>query len=417
MTPVGKLPPQDWMHTPATRAVIEALSVEGAEVRFVGGCVRDALAGRPVRDLDIATQLPPKEVIRLIEAAGLKAVPTGIAHGTVTAVAHHRPFEITTLRVDVETYGRHAKVEFTDDWTADAARRDFTFNALSCAPDGTLYDPFGGVEDLDAGRVRFVGDARARIEEDYLRLLRFFRFQAYFGKAPPDPAVLAITSELAAELERLSGERVREELFKLLSAKDPVPVIETMIEAKVLQHILPVIGDGAILRALMRVEKPGEAVDPVLRLAALIEPTREEAERVAERLRLSNRQRFALVYLAEPPVEPDGDISPKLRHRGVRKLGAPLYESLLCLTWARRHAGDAQAIPGAALEAALTEAARLASKLFPVQGRDLLELGIAEGPELGRLLDEIEDWWAEQNFMPGKKECLAHARNRIGREN
>ncbi|HSR72244.1 MAG TPA: CCA tRNA nucleotidyltransferase, partial [Kiloniellales bacterium] len=187
MTPAGRLPPQPWMEAPETRRVIEALSATGHEARFVGGCVRDALAGRPVRDLDIATRATPTEVIELLEIADIKTVPTGLAHGTVTAVTGGRAFEITTLREDVETYGRHARVAFTDDWKADAARRDFTINALSCAPDGTLYDFFGGIADLKAGRIRFVGDARARITEDYLRLLRFFRFQAHYGRVPPEP--------------------------------------------------------------------------------------------------------------------------------------------------------------------------------------------------------------------------------------
>ncbi|MEE8535541.1 MAG: CCA tRNA nucleotidyltransferase, partial [Kiloniellales bacterium] len=175
MNPAGKLPPQAWMQAAETRRVVDALGAEGAEgaeIRFVGGCLRDSLAGRRVRDVDIATRLAPGEVTRRLEAAGIKVVPTGIAHGTVTAVVDRKPFEITTLRLDLETDGRRAKVAFTDDWTADAARRDFTFNALSCTPDGTLYDPFDGIADLEAGRVRFVGDARARIEEDYLRLLR-----------------------------------------------------------------------------------------------------------------------------------------------------------------------------------------------------------------------------------------------------
>ncbi len=239
MTPVRKIPPQDWMRAPETRAVIAALTAEGAEVRFVGGCVRDALAERRVQDIDIATQLPPEAVMRLLDAAGIKAVPTGIQHGTVTAVSGGKPFEITTLRVDVETYGRKAKVAFTDDWTADAARRDFTFNALSCAPDGTLYDPFDGEADLMAGRVRFVGEARARIVEDYLRLLRFFRFQAHFAKQPPDPQALEIAAELAPRLDRLSGERIRGELLRLLQAPDPLPVVEILIARRILRAVVP----------------------------------------------------------------------------------------------------------------------------------------------------------------------------------
>ncbi len=413
MTPARKIPVQGWMRAPETRAVIGALSAEGAEARFVGGCVRDALAGRQVQDVDIATRLPPEEVMRLLAAAGLKAVPTGIEHETVTAVAGGKPFEITTLRVDVETDGRRAKVAFTDDWTADAARRDFTFNALSCAPDGTLYDPFGGELDLTAGRVRFVGEARTRIEEDYLRLLRFFRFQAHFGKAPPDPQAVAIATELAPELKRLSGERVRHELLRLLQAPDPVPVVELMIARRILREVLPTAPDAAVLRALMRAEAPDEPVDPIVRLAAMIEPGREQAEGVAERLRLSNRQRVALVYLLAPPLDPLAAVSPRDLHRAVRELGAPLSRELVRLSWARHHRGEAHAAPEAAFESALEDVARLASKRFPLLGRDALALGVPEGPGLGRLLEEVETWWSERDFEPAREACLARLRELI----
>ncbi|MEE8534186.1 MAG: CCA tRNA nucleotidyltransferase, partial [Alphaproteobacteria bacterium] len=227
------------MKAPATRAVVDALTADSAEVRFVGGCVRDAVAGRKVTDVDIATPDPPETVTRLLEAAGIRVVPTGIAHGTVTAVIRHRHFEITTLRRDVETYGRRAKVAFTDDWTADAARRDFTINALFCDPDGTLYDPFGGIDDLDAGRVRFVGDAVKRIKEDVLRLLRFFRFYAHYGRPPPDAEALAACRAMARALPGLSGERVSAELLRLLAAPDPAAVLALMIEAEVLAFVLP----------------------------------------------------------------------------------------------------------------------------------------------------------------------------------
>ncbi len=411
--PVGKIPLQDWMHAPATHAVIAALTTEGAELRFVGGCVRDALARRAVRDIDIATKLAPEEVMRLLEAAGLKAIPTGVAHGTVTAVSHGKPFEITTLRVDVETYGRHAKVAFTDDWTADAARRDFTFNALSCAPDGTLYDPFDGAADLKAGRVRFVGDARARIEEDYLRLLRFFRFQAHFGKQPPDPETLEVAAELAPELAQLSGERVRAELFRLLEAPDPVPVVEIVMARQILRAVVPILGDTALLRALLAAEARGEPAEPVLRLAAIVEPGRDGAEALAARLRLSNRERFALAYLLDPPLDPLAEVTLKDRHRAVRKLGAPLFQKLLRLSWARHHRGDENAKPDAAFQAALAEATRLAAIEFPLFGRDALALGVREGPELGRLLDAVEEWWAERDFAPSRDDCLDRLRELI----
>jgi len=411
--PAGRLAPQDWMTARPTRRVVAALTAKGAEARFVGGCVRDALAGRRVKDIDIATQLPPAEVMALLEAAGLRAVPTGLAHGTVTAIADHKPFEITTLREDVETFGRHARVAFTDDWTADAARRDFTFNALSCTPDGTLYDPFGGRADLEAGRVRFVGDPEARIREDYLRLLRYFRFQAHYGRTPPEPAVLDIAEALAPQLERLSGERIRAELFKTLLVPAPLPVVELMLGRGILRSILPVTGDSGVLAALLVAEQaapPGETPEPpepVLRLAALIEPARAAAEAAAERLRLSTRQRFALVHLAEPPLDPLDDLSPRDRHRLVRKLSTPLSRALLRLSWARRHAGGAAPEPGPALARALAEVPRLAAVAFPLSGRDALAAGMAEGPVIGRLLDAVEDWWAAQDFRPGRKACLA----------
>jgi poly(A) polymerase len=423
MTPAGKIPPQDWMRAPTTRRVIVALTAEGADARFVGGCVRDALAGRPVKDVDIATRLAPKEVMRLLRVAGIKAVPTGIAHGTVTAVADRTPFEITTLRVDVETYGRHAKVVFTDDWVADAARRDFTFNALSCAPDGTLFDPFGGVEDLHAGRVRFVGDARARIKEDYLRLLRFFRFQAHYGRQPPEPATLEIAAELAPHLHQLSGERIRDELMKLLRADNPVPVIELMIARGVLQQVLPVAGGtaggtdgaaapGAVLRAVLRAEPPKGPPDPLVRLAALIEPNGAKAAEAATRLRLSNKESRAIVTLAEPETHLDPGLPPRARWRALHALGVVLYRELLRLDWARRHAGD-DAVPDAAFQRALDEADDLASRAFPLRGADVLKLGVSTGPELGRLLDRVETWWAENGFRPSRQECLAHLESLI----
>ncbi|MGF1609026.1 MAG: CCA tRNA nucleotidyltransferase, partial [Kiloniellales bacterium] len=290
MKPAARLEPQPWMTASETRAVADALTAEGGEVRFVGGCVRDAVAGRPVKDIDIATADPPERVIALLEAAGLTAVPTGLAHGTVTAVSGGRPFEITTLRVDVETYGRHARVAFTDDWEADAARRDFTFNAMSCGLDGSLYDPFGGREDLTAGRVRFVGEAEARIREDYLRLLRFFRFQAHYGRAAPDPEGLAAARALAPRLESLSGERLRNELLRLLQAPEPVAVCRIMLASGVFAAFLPEARALERLAALIAVEPdgrlPGEELseneppDALRRLAALLATDAAGAEAV-----------------------------------------------------------------------------------------------------------------------------------------
>src|SRR5258708_95123 len=229
MQPVARIEPPAWVSEAPTRAVLAALGVGGAVGRFVGGCGRDALLRRARRDTDIATPDPPELVLRRLEAAAIKAVPTGIAHGTVTAVVPPRHFEITTLRRDVENFGRHARVAFTDDWAADAARRDFTMNALFLDADGSLFDPVGGPADLRAAPVRFVGDAEARIREDVLRLLRFYRFHAHYGRGAADQAARQACRQLATLLPSLSGERVGAEIFKLLAAPDPVPTIALMI--------------------------------------------------------------------------------------------------------------------------------------------------------------------------------------------
>ena len=410
MEPAGRIEPQDWMRAPATRAVLAALGAEGAEPRFVGGCVRDAVAGRPVRDVDLATPDPPERVIALLERAGIKVVPTGIDHGTVTAVSRGRPFEVTTLRVDVETDGRHARVAYTDDWLADAARRDLTINALSCTPDGTLYDPFGGLEDLRAGRVRFVGDARARIREDRLRLLRFFRFHAYYGRGAPDADGLAAAADLAHESRELSGERVRAELLRLLAAEDPVPVLDVMLAHGILAPVLPRVAGTAALAALLEVEPAGQRPDPLLRLAAVLAPEPGVAGATAERLRLSRVERERLIRLLEPPEGPDGPVEaglapPVLRH-AVYRLGAATVGDLLLIDWARR-SGSARAALRAGLDGGLEVAATWHPPRFPLKGRDAVARGVPRGPDVGRLVEQVEAWWIGQDFAPDRAACLA----------
>jgi poly(A) polymerase len=417
-----RIEPQAWMTAPETRAVVEALTAEGAEVRFVGGCVRDALAGRPVKDIDLATPDPPEKVMALLTAAGLKAVPTGLDHGTVTAVSGHRPFEVTTLRLDVETDGRRAKVAFTDDWQADAARRDLTFNALSCRPDGLLFDPFGGHADLAAGRVRFVGDPGERIREDYLRLLRFFRFQAHYGRVPPDPDTLAVARALAPHLAELSGERIRAELLRLLEAPDPVPVLDMMIGDGLLESVLPQVAGTAVLRSLLQLDLP-EAADRVLRLAALLKPGAEEARRVAGRLRLSNAETAELVMLGEPEavlgeaaaVLTRGPDDPAVRHAlsiALYRSGRQRFRVALTIGAARLLASvpDSRAPVLARLEAALAVADTWQERRFPLAGRDVLALGYSAGPDVGTLLRAVEDWWIAEDFLPDRKACLARLR-------
>ena len=278
----NRLGPRPWMTAPATRAVIAALQAAGGPdaARFVGGCVRDALLERdgPDMDIDVATPLTPDAVVLALTGAGLKAVPTGIAHGTITAVAHGRPVEITTLRRDVVTDGRHAVVAFTDDWAEDAARRDFRLNALYADPDGRLHDPTGcGVDDARAGRVVFVGDPRTRIREDYLRILRFFRFFAHYGRGPADEAAVAACGASTSGLSSLSAERVSKELLKLLAAPDPRPAVRLMVTTGVLATLLPEAGSPVRFEGLVALGADG--ADPVLRLAALLEgPVNVERE-------------------------------------------------------------------------------------------------------------------------------------------
>jgi poly(A) polymerase len=394
------------MMDPATLAVLAALTADGTPARFVGGCVRDAVAGLPVKDVDVATPLPPDEVARRIAAAGLRAVPTGIEHGTVTAVSGGRPFEITTLRRDVATDGRRAVVAFTDDWDEDASRRDLTFNALSLEPDGRLHDPFGGLDDLAAGRVRFIGDPRQRIREDVLRLLRFFRFLARYGRQPPADDQLAACRELAPLLPRLSGERVRAELLRLLSAEDPLPAWRPMIAEGILDHVLPEAVDPARLERMAAHDRAlGLAPDGLLRLAAAIGG---DGRAAAERLRLSNAERDRLLRALTPPWPVVPDMGERERRRALYRLGADGYRDLAMLAAAGDPAAD-----GGVLRDDLAAAAAWDPPAFPLKGSDALERGVPAGPRVGELLAAVEAWWEEADFRPGRDACLAELERRI----
>ena len=399
------------MTAPGTRAVIDALAAGGAVARFAGGCVRDAAIGRPVSDIDVATPDPPATVSRLLEAAGLRWLPTGIGHGTVTALAGDTAIEVTTLRRDVETDGRHATVAFTGDWAADAARRDLTMNALYCDPDGTLYDPVGGLDDLRAGRVRFVGDAVARIDEDALRLLRFFRIYANYGTPPADGPALAACRERAGALATLSNERVGAEMLKLLAATAPVETLALMIEAGVLAEVVPQIAGLDALAELCAAEV-GDG-DALRRLALLLRRGRGgAAAEVVERLRLSNAQADRLSDMVAPRVDVVAGLdrrAQRAQRRALYRTGAPLFTDLVYLAWAdaafhERRGAEAVAAP----YRAMIEAARAwVAPTLPVDGTDVMALGLASGPEVGRLLAELETWWEAGDFQSGRDEMLA----------
>ncbi|MBL8665976.1 MAG: CCA tRNA nucleotidyltransferase [Rhodospirillales bacterium] len=414
--PVGRIHPQPWMTAPETVAVLEALAADGAEVRFIGGCVRDSLLKRPVRDIDIALAVPPTGVMALLRRAGIKAIPTGIDHGTITAVVGAQCFEITTLRVDVETFGRRARVAFTDDWIADAARRDFTFNALSCTVDGEVYDFFGGLEDLGHGRVRFVGDASERIGEDVLRLLRYFRFYAHYGRPPPDVAALAACRAYAEKLPMLSGERVRVEIFRTLMATDPADVFALMRAQDVLAHVLPEANGIERLKMLSWIDSravriDSVAPDPVRRLAALLTTDADGAGLIAERLKLSNRQRDRLVALAAgPPVHPE--LLALAVVRLLRSLGRETVRDLALLGWAGELAQTARLTRGRNTRwiELLHGIDQWQPVVFPLMGRDALALGIPRGPRIGALLRQVEDWWEEGGYAADRTACLAQLR-------
>jgi len=391
--PALRIPPPGFLSEPGLHDVLEALP----DARVVGGAVRDALLGQDVHDIDLATPMQPDAVIAALHAAGLKSAPTGLAHGTVTAIAHHRGFEVTTLRCDVATDGRHATVAFTEDWRADAARRDFTINALSLNPDGDVFDYFAGIPDLHAGRVRFVGDATTRIREDYLRILRFFRFHARFGRGEPDAAALAAIAANLGGIARLSVERIWSELRRILAALDPVATVNLMARLGVLPAIIP---EGADPARLAAPHAAGAPPDPILRLAALLTG---DTARVATRLKLSNAERDRLLALKSGPAPAPTDDDDELR----RQLAATPNDVLIGRAW----------LSGSTDPAWTQLRARLAAisrPVFALEGRDVLALGIPPGPGVGALLRHVRDWWLSQGCRPDAEACRAELARMAG---
>ncbi len=389
--PALRIAPPAFLSDPALLAVLAVLP--GA--RLVGGCVRDAIAGRTVADIDLATPLPPDAVTRALQDAGLRAVPTGLDHGTVTAVSGGRGFEVTTLRRDQATDGRHAQVAWTADWQEDAARRDFTMNAMSMLPDGAVFDYFDGAADLRAGRVRFVGAPAARIAEDYLRILRFFRFHARYGHGEPDPAALDALRDGVPGLARLSPERVWSELKRILATPDPRGAVRLMDGLGVLPAVLPGPLDLHRLDKLMRADGPA---DSLLRLAALVPDVGLD---LAARLRMSVAERDRLVSWAGPPPAPGMDDD------ALRRLLADAPPGALPgRAWLAGEAGP----EWAALRGRL---AGLTRPVFPLEGRDALALGVPPGPAVGELLRLVRGWWMDGGCRAGAAACRAELARRV----
>lgn len=387
----------DWLDFPHVRATLSALEAEGGPdcARFVGGCVRNTLRGAPVDDVDVATRLVPERTVAALERAGLKAVPTGVEHGTITAVAHGKPVEVTTLRRDVETDGRRAVVAFTDDWAEDAGRRDFRLNALYADLSGRVFDPVGGgVEDALQGRIVFVGEAETRIREDYLRILRFFRFYAWYGRGDPDGEGLSACQRLREGLGRLSAERVGKELLKLLAAPDPTAAIRLMAEAGVLEVVLP--GWTGLERFVRLVALSDE---PELRLAALLATSEDAAARAAG-LRLANAQRDRMVAALGPA--PGLDLEARSARAWIFRGGARAFADRLQLACAADPSCDPERIAPA-----LRLAADWRAPALPLAGADLQAAGLKPGPALGQALRRLEQAWIDSDFTLDREALLA----------
>jgi poly(A) polymerase len=373
-----------WRRKRGIKRVLVALRADEGLTRYVGGAVRDDLLGLPVNDIDLATRIPPAEVIERLEKAKIKAVPTGIDHGTVTAVSDGHPFEVTTLRRDVSTDGRRATVAFTDDWEEDAARRDFTINALSADPmTGELFDYFGGLADLEQRHIRFIGDPLQRIAEDHLRILRFFRFHARFDAGEPDAAALDACAARAKDLMALSRERIADELLKLLGLPNPARTMRIMLDRAILSPVLPEIAAERRedLESLITAEAEAQVEpNPLRRLAALLPRDPDVAENVAARLRLSNKAKKRLACAAEP--------LPELTSQALAyRVGVDCAADRLLLAG---RAGEAAQVIG-------WHRPRL-----PITGGALIKRGLPEGPVVATTLRAIEDRWVEAGFPTGK---------------
>lgn len=406
---------QAWLNDAELQALLRLLNSDGGEARIAGGAVRNALLGQPVCDIDIATSCLPAETIRRAEAAGLKAVPTGIEHGTVTIIADGKPFEVTTLRVDVETDGRRAVVEFGSDWRADAERRDFTINGLYAEADGTVIDLIGGAADIEQRIVRFIGDPETRINEDRLRILRFFRFFAWYGTGRPDAEGLKACARLKSGLAGLSAERVWSELKKLLAAPDPSRALLWMRQAGVLSAVLPESEKWGIdaIHGLVATEQALDwAPDPLLRLEAIVPPDSARMGELADRLRLSNDEAKRLQDWAAAETPASALSEPAFAKLLYRENPAALADRLkLALSLARTKGleDDAALIDAGGYGKLLAVLEQWKRPTFPLDGKDLLALGLESGPQLGVLLARLETEWVEAGFSTDKQTLLARA--------
>jgi len=394
MTEARALVDAPWLSSGPAARVLALLNGDGAEARVVGGAVRNELLGIAVSEFDIATTALPAEVIRRAKAAGIKSVPTGIAHGTVTLVVDAQPFEVTTLRQDVETFGRKARVVFGTDWARDAERRDFTINGLSVGADGVVHDYVGGLSDIAAKRVRFIGDPKLRIAEDYLRILRFFRIHAAYGRGEPDRAGYLACIGGSAGLAGLSAERMRMEMLKLMVAQGAVTAVVAMVDGGLL---LPIFGGvaytGAFAAMIAAEHALGLPPNAIRRLGALAVALSEDARRLAARLRLTNNETKALDSMGHRWWRMAGMDEARARRR-LYRLGAERYRDRLMLAWAR----DGARASSASWRHLATLPDRWSAPKFPLKAADFVGRGIDAGPALGHVLGLAEDAWLAADF-------------------
>lgn len=416
LSPAHSIPPQPWMQDADTQAVLSALK---GRALFVGGCVRDSLLHLPVEDIDLATPLKPDDVMAALEAAGIRVVPTGLAHGTVTAVLNMRGYEITTLRRDEDTDGRHAQVAFTESWAEDVARRDFTMNTLLADSYGQIYDLTGcGIEDTLKGRVVFVGDPAQRIEEDYLRILRFFRFYAHYGRGPVDPAAFEACAKMAPFIFALSHERITKEFFKLLEAENACNAIDLMDRTGILDyfhfpwkedHIKEDSGhDPHLLASLCAFQKHYKLASVTSRLFVFAGLQPENAHKMETLLIVPKVFKREMETLAKILALPDLDHEHVIQ-RAVYQHGRSLTLQALMLSLALGRVENGNAPP------AIEMIQKWKVPEFPINGKDLLSVGVKQGPNIGRVLDALEEWWIAEEFKPTRHDCLERGKTFLKR--
>ena len=400
-------PVPKWLCSQETKFLLDILCVNGKEVRFVGGCVRDSLIQKEVSDVDIATLQSPDEIINRLENKGIQPIKVGVSYGTVGVVIGEQHYEITTLRRDKKSFGRGAIVEFIDDWEEDASRRDFTINTLSCNSEGLIFDPFDGIADLRAGRIRFVGNPAERIQEDHLRLLRFFRFFAWYGNDSIDSQALKACADSAQSLKRLSGERIRQETLKLLAAPSPIESLCAMREINVLEILLPEIKTFDLIENLLDLEvKFSEKLiaDPICRLAALSRGNLVAASTISKKLNFSKKQGNKLKGLTVS----NSKLIPSYYKEKGRSIFYPLghdycVESVL-LNWAEN--GGLSSTKSDEWEYFFKESKKWNPPKFTINGDDVISLGVTEGKAIGCLLSDLEKWWIQESFEPNRKDLL-----------